>query len=163
MSPLWRAGALLLVLLTACSGGNPTVARGLPQVAIEFPQEVRRDSLQTALLRVTNPGPEEMRSLFVSFTLVGVARQEDVPRPLVPPGFKHKNPAIVRIEPKPRSVSLDGWVYRFPGLPVGESATLRFAIKTPVEPGVAANAVTVYDGSDVSRARGVSLQTTIRR
>ena len=155
--------ATALILLGACFGGDPNVTesgKGLPVVTIEFPETAPPGSVQTAALEVSNPGPGNMSSLTVAFTLIG--RLEGVvPRPIVEIGYSRRNPAIVEVEPPPRAISFDGVRYVFDGLDEDASKKLRFRLKLPDAPGLAGNAVVVSDGQDPERARGVPLRTMV--
>ncbi len=155
--------ATALVLVGACFGGDPNVTesgKGRPVVTIRFPETARPGSVQTASVRVSNPGPEDMSSLAVSFTLLG-RLEGAVPNPIVQLGYNRENPAIIEVEPRPRAVSFDGVTYVFDGLAEEASVSLRFKLKLPDEPGLAGNAVTVSDGQEPDRARGVPLQTMV--
>ena len=161
-----RAAAAVVVALlgAACwsEGADLTDSgKGKPSVTVDFPETVPDGSTRTATLEVRNPGPGDMDSLFVSFSLVGVGGTEAVPAPLVAAGAGRRSPSIVAVDPRPASVASGGTIYRFGGLPEGESATLRFRRRAPREPGVAANSVTAYAGEEPDRARGVLLETRV--
>jgi len=155
-------GKLLVVSLsaTACFASSEPQR---PDLLIDFPATVDAGSAHDAVLDISNPGPEDIDPLFVSFTYVGVGGAQDVPPPIVNLGAQGANPAVLEVSPEPTDVSSDGTVYRFGSLADGDSMTITFTLRVPREPGVAANAVTVYDGEEIDRARGVRLQTTVRR
>jgi hypothetical protein len=71
------------------------------------------------------------------------------------------NPAIVSISPEPEASSIEAVVFRFGGLGVGESMTMRFELKVPEELGPAANSVTAYPGESPELAKGVRLGTEV--
>ncbi|HEX2051482.1 MAG TPA: hypothetical protein VHJ34_12760 [Actinomycetota bacterium] len=167
------AAAALALVATACFGPDPNVnerGEGRPEVAVSFPDRVAASSTPTARVEVSNPGPGDIPSLVVAFALVGPgAGQTEVPDPLVGFGRRGRNPSIVEVVPEPTSVSRDAVVFTFeaaegggPLLPEGESTTIAFRIRAPVGPGVVANSVTVYDGTDPSRVRGARLETTVQ-
>jgi hypothetical protein len=159
------AAVAAVVLTVSCFGPDPEVTasgKGLPQLSIEFPQTSEPGSTHTATLTVENPGPQPMTSVVVAFLRVGPAQGGQLPEPIVDGAAKHKNPAILGIEPKPEAISQAAVVFTFDGLREGESTTIAFRLKVPGTLGEAANSVTVYDGSDPTRARGVRLQTTVQ-
>lgn len=153
---------LLSLSLAACFGGTDpdTTESGesKPVLSIEFPPSVEASSEHVASLEIENPGPGDLDAVVVSFALLGAS---DLPDALVGFGAKNQNPSIVDIDPKPRAVSLDGVVYTFDGIPETESMTIEFTIRAPVLPGRYANSVTVADGADPSRARGIPLETRV--
>jgi hypothetical protein len=106
-------------------------------------------------LTVTNPGPEPMSSVLVTFTRVGLAT------PIVDTAARRNNPAIVSVEPEPLTVDQAAVVYQFDGLADGESATVEFRLKVPLRHGVAANSVQVSDGGAPNRIGGIRLETTV--
>lgn len=159
--------ALLLaaVASSACfAGRNPDVTpsgEGLPRLSLAFPEAVRSGTTETAVVEVTNPGPGGMDSIIISFSRVGAAGGTELPAPIVDSGVGGRNPAVVAIEPEPNSVSSDAVVFAFDGLEEGESVTIEFTLRMPDERGPAANAIIVYDGQDVGRARGMRLETVV--
>lgn len=161
------AGALVLSLVVfgACfAGGNPDVTpsgEGLPRLELTFPETVKSGAAEVAVLEVTNPGPGDMDSMLVAFSRVGAAGVRELPNPVVEAGVGGRNPAVVAIDPKPNSVSNDAVVFAFEGLDGGESTTIEFTLRMPEERGPAANAIIVYDGQDIARARGVRLETVV--
>ena len=154
-----RAGSLLIVFcLSACVGGASQVTasgKGLPELKIEFPPVVEAGSTETAIVTVTNPGPEELPSLLITFALVG----SDTP--LVTIGAEGSNPSIAGVDPEPVGVSEDGVIYRFDGLAEGKSIEVAFDIVIPDVRGPVANSVTVADGNEVERATGDRLETVV--
>jgi hypothetical protein len=156
-------GALLVV---SCYGADPNVTpegAGLPELEIEFPERAESDSVQRAVLTITNPGPRPMTTVVVAFARVGPSGAgAELPAPIVDGGAQRKNPAIMSIEPEPRAVSLAAVEFTFDGLAEGESTDITFELRVPGAPGEAANSVTVYEGSDPSRIRGARLQTMVR-
>lgn len=169
-----RVPAALVALAlvgAACFGPDPNVTEqgeGRPELVVRFPDSVAASSIATARLEVSNPGPGDIPTLVVAFALVGPGQgQTEVPDPLVGFGRRGENPSIVAVEPEPASVSPDGVVFTFEGaggapvLPEGDRTTIAFRVRTPVRPGVAANSVSVYDGTDPSRVRGARLETSV--
>lgn len=164
MRRLAVAAALLLVP-AACFGPDPNVTesgKGLPFLEIDFPPRVQARSTHTATLTVENRGPGDMGSVVVAFASVGVAGASGpLADDLVPISVGGDNPAIASITPEPESVSDDGVVYVFGGLPEGETMTIEFEIVAPDTPGPAANSVSVYDGAESDRIRGLRLETLV--
>jgi hypothetical protein len=156
---------LALFLLVACYGsGNSNLTQegsGKPQMSLEFPSEAPAGTTQDLRIKVTNPGPGAMDSVFVAFTAVGVPGS-GTGLPIVSPVSGSKNPAIDGIEPDALGISDDGVVYRFEGLGVGQSTTITFFLVMPDTPGPAANSVQVYDGSEPDRAVGMRLAITVQ-
>jgi hypothetical protein len=171
-----RTAALLgaVVLLASCFGPDPNLTESgeaRPQIRIRFPDIVEAKTVETAVLTVENPGPGDIPTLVVAFALVGPGKGQRLPpSPLIGFGRRGANPSIVATTPEPMGVSANGSVYTFgtegasprPILPAGESMTIEFRIRTPVVTGVAANSVTVYDGTDVNRVRGIRLEARVR-
>jgi hypothetical protein len=159
------AVAAMLLLLPACftSKANLTESgKGRPVLTIEFPEVSEPESVQDAVLEVTNPGPEDMQTVAVAFALVGpAAGQIEFPNILVPFGMGRDNPAIAEVEPEPEAISDDGAVYFFGPLAEDASLTITFSIVVPDETGVAANSVQVYDGGEIDRAKGIRLETLV--
>lgn len=156
---------LALALLAACFGPDPNLTesgKGKPLLTVEFPERASRGSLATATLTIENPGPGDMGSVVVAFVTVGVAGASGpLPAELVPVTTSSDNPAIASVSPEPRDVSDDGVVYVFDGLEEGQSREISFEIRVPIEPGPAANSVSVYAGEDADRIKGVLLQTEV--
>lgn len=156
---------VVLVLLGGCFGSDPNLTeggKGKPLVTAEFPERVPRGGTATATFTIENPGPGDMGSVVMAFATVGVAGASGpIPGELVPLTTSSDNPVIASIEPEPRSVSDDGVIYVFDGLPEGESRDISFEIRVPEEAGPAANSVSVYAGEDADRIRGVLLQTEV--
>jgi hypothetical protein len=111
--------------------------------------------VQTMSLTITNPGPEPMSSVVVTFARVGLDT------PIVDGAAGRDNPAVVSIDPEPLTVDQAAVVYQFDGLADGESATIDFRLKIPVRQGVAANSVQVSDGGAPDRLQGIRLETTV--
>jgi len=173
---VWREAILVGVtaLAAACTGPDPNLTesgQGRPTVAVEFPAVVAPGSVQDMQVTVDNPGPGDVSVLNVSFTLVGVAGERELPDPLVQPGAEGGSASVVGIDPEPESVSDDGTIYVFgdpdpgtspaPFLAEGDSTSLTFRVKIPDRLGLLANSVTTYDGRDPTRARGVLVKTEV--
>jgi hypothetical protein len=160
-----RAGTGTLLFLVACLGPDPNLTdsgKGLPVLSVDFPATVAAGSTNTATLTVENPGPGDMGSVVVAFAAVGVAAASGpLPVELVPIAADRDNPAVRTVRPRPESVSPDGVVYVFEGLQVGETMPIEFAIVAPDEQGPAANSVSVYDGGETNRIRGLRLETVV--
>lgn len=162
----YRIGlALVAVLALALFIGNKDVPEGeagRPEITVEFPASSEPGSVQTATFTIHNPSGERMESVFLAFARVGPAQGGDpLPFPIVDPGAKHENPAIVSIDPEPDASSSDAVVFRFAGLGAGESMTVSFDLRIPDVPGPAANSVSVYPGEHPDRAKGVRLDTEV--
>lgn len=154
------------LVLVSCFGQDPNLTdsgKGKPQVTVEFPEQVQRRSVESAVVAVTNPGPGDMSGFSIEFSLVGKAGGESLPTPLVAPGSGEESPSIEGVAPEPTAVSLEGVRFFFGGLAEGESTEVRFEIEAPDEPGVAANAVIVSDVDEIDRSRGVQLVTEVTR
>ncbi|MDQ4024395.1 MAG: hypothetical protein M3217_02730 [Actinomycetota bacterium] len=161
-----RAGAALALLVAAaCFGPDPNLTddgKGKPVITAEFPAEVEAGSVNTATLTVENPGPGDIGTVTVAFAGVGApAASGPLPVDLVPITTSPENPVFRSIEPEPRNVSDDGVVYYFGPLPEGETVEIAFEIVAPDEPGPAASSVSVYDGNDTDRIRGLRLATEV--
>jgi hypothetical protein len=155
---------LVTVAFVGCFGQDPDVTpsgKGRPELTLDFPATSSPGSTQAARLAVANPGPEPMTSLVVAFLRVGPAQGGELPEPIVDGAARQQNPAIVDIEPEPRAVSQAAVEFTFDGLAEGESTTITFRLRVPRTLGEAANSITVYDGSDANRARGIRLQTMV--
>ena len=154
------------LLLTACFGPDPNLTetgKGKPVLDVEFPAEVSPGSVETATLTVENPGPGRIDVVTVAFAGVGVpAASGPLPVDLVPITTTSDNPAVRSVEPEPREVSGDGVVYYFGALEEGGVMEIAFELVMPDEPGPAASSVSVYDGRETDRIRGVRLATTVR-
>lgn len=161
-----KLGLVLLALLAlgvyVGNRGVPASEEGRPEITVVFPETSDPGSVQTATFTITNPGSERMESVFMAFARVGPAQGGDpLPHPIVDPGAKHTNPAIVSIRPEPDASSIDAVVFRFAGLDAGETMTVEFDLKVPETPGPAANSVSVYPGEHIDRAKGVRLDTEV--
>jgi hypothetical protein len=156
---------LVAIIGGGCYGPDPDTSaagRGLPELAVEFPDSSDAGSTQTAVLTITNPGPEDMSQIVVAFLRVGPGGDSpELPTPIVDGAARHKNPAVVSIDPEPNAVSLPAVEFTFDGLPAGESRDISFRLKIPELTGPAANSVTVYEGTDPQRAGGIRLETTV--
>lgn len=160
----WLAfcGALLLAACAAGDQGLSPSGEGLPRVSITFPGVAEPGSVQEAVLNVLNPGPGDLERISVTFVRVGPsAPGEPLPQPIVDAVAGRGNSAVVSVEPEPRSVSDDGVVYVFDGIPEGGSLRITFRLRVPVREGIAANSVTVSDATDLERAAGVRLETLV--
>jgi hypothetical protein len=142
------------VAFAACFGADDSGPRP-PEISIAFPATSEAGSVQAMILTVTNPGPEPMSSVLVTFTRVGMDT------PIVDGAARRRNPAVVSIDPEPLTVDQAAVVYQFEGLAEGESTTIEFRLKVPVRQGEAANSVQVSDGGSPDRGRGVRLETTV--
>jgi hypothetical protein len=154
------------LVAAACFGPDPNLTesgKGKPEVTVDFPAEVQRASTNAAVVEVTNPGPGDMSGFSIEFSLVGLGGTQGVPIPLVATGSQEQSPSIAAVEPEPRAVSLEGVRFFFGALEEGETATVRFDIVAPDEPGTAANAVIVSDTEEAERSRGVRLVTEVTR
>lgn len=175
----------LLLVASACTGDESHVTqggKGKPVVVVELPEETARSSEQTARVIVSNPGPQDMRTIVVAFATVGPVQGEtEIPTSIV--SFGSVDPTILSVDPEPTATSRDRVVYTFgpvcpdggdhpadcpeaesrPRLPEGGSITIAFRMVMPVVPGPAANSVQVYDGTDVDRAAGGRLETIVGR
>lgn len=172
MTRVIAAGAAAL-LFAACFGPSQETTesgRGLPTVSVEIPAEVAAGSVQDVTVRVSNPGPGDIGTLAVAFTLVGPVQEDGtLPTPIVGTGSSATESAVVSQSPEATAVSENGTVFVFgsdgdePRLPEGGEMEIVFEIRMPTQEGVAANSLQVYDGSEVDRAAGVRLETTIGR
>lgn len=166
MRRLVAAAGAAAVLLIGCFGPDPNLTesgKGKPVLAVDFPDAVSPGEVATATLTVENPGPGDIRIVTVAFAGVGVpAASGPLPVDLVPITTTPDNPAVRSVEPQPQSVSNDGVVYYFGGLEEGETMEIAFEIVAPEEPGPAASSVSVYDGREPDRIRGVRLETVVR-
>lgn len=160
------AAAAASMLLTGCFGPDPNLTesgKAKPLLDVEFPAEVSPGAVETATLTVENPGPGRIDVLTVAFAGVGVpAASGPLPVDLVPITTTSDNPAVRSVEPEPRKVSGDGVVYYFGPLEEGGVTEIAFELVVPDEPGPAASSVSVYDGRETDRIRGVRLATTVR-
>jgi hypothetical protein len=148
------AGAVAVALVTAGCFGTDS-GPSPPELAIEFPARAEAGSVQTMSLTVTNPGPEPMSSVLVTFARVGLDT------PIVDAAARRTNPAVVSINPEPLTVDQAAVVYQFDGLAEGESATIEFRLEVPLRQGVAANSIQVSDGGAPDRLGGIRLETTV--
>jgi hypothetical protein len=153
---------LLGIVLFIANRDVPEGLAGRPEITVEFPDTAEPGSTQTATFTIRNPGPNEMKSVFLAFARVGPAPNDNrLPAPIVDPGAQHVNPAIVSITPEPEASSIEAVVFRFGGLGAGESMTVEFELKVPNERGPVANSVTAYPGENPELAKGVRLGTEV--
>ena len=159
-----RAGAVALaclVLLGACSGPDPNLTdsgAGKPQITVEFPETASPGDVVTASIAVSNPGPQDMDSIVVSFVRVG---DPSLPEPIVEPRKGRTESGIEDIRPEPRGQSPADATYAFTGVSEGDSVTLEFDLRMPDAAGTYGNSVQVYDGTEVDRAAGARLQIEV--
>ena len=148
-----------MLIFPACFGsGGQDADQSRPLVDLQFPATVGVGEEATATIEVENPGPGDIGTLTVAFALLGGA---DLPQPLVGFGTQGENPSVVSVDPEPNAVSQDGVVYSFDALPEGETVTIEFTLRAPNRRGSYANSVTVSDGADLERSRGVPLRTEV--
>lgn len=156
-------GAILLALvLTACTGPDANLTEtgaGKPRLTAEFPEEAAPGDVVTAAIEISNPGPEGMDSIVVSFVRVG---DPSLPAPIVEPRKGRAQSGIEDIRPEPRGQSPADATYAFGGIAEGESVTIEFDLRLPDERGTVGNSVQVYDGSEVDRAAGIRLEIELR-
>lgn len=149
-------------LLVGCYGPDPNLTdegKGLPVLTLDFPEEVKPESVHEAVLTVDNPGPEDMDSIVVAFSRLG---DPALPLPLVEVSGNAQSP-VRSVDPEPQAVGQGGVLFIFEGLPEGETMTITFELRVPNHEGTVGNAVQVYDGSDTNRARGVRLEAEVTR
>ncbi|CAN5633249.1 hypothetical protein BH24ACT26_BH24ACT26_13990 [soil metagenome] len=159
------AAAAAVALLAACFGAGAEVSRsgkGLPRATIVFPDTAQPGSEQALELAVTNPGPGGIESLAVAFARVGAPSAKGLPNPIVDPGKGPDSGSVRDVRPRPSGASPDV-SYRFGSLPEGETVTIRFRLEVPLDTGLAANSVIVYDDAEPDRSTGVRLETSIER
>lgn len=137
-------------------------------MTVSFPDTTSPGAIETASIVVTNPGPQAFRSLFVTFSIVAIPGEQELPRDLVAAGGGGLSPTVEAVRPEPTAVT-GGVVYKFseadpaePALPVGGTRTVEFDIRLPEKTGLAASSVQVYPGEDPERAGGALLRTTVR-
>ena len=131
---------------------------GRPELSLTFPDTTTAGSVESAVLTVENPGPGDMEPLVVAFSRLGTP---ELPVPVVDVAARDEQGAVKDIEPQPTAVSPDGVIYTFEGLDVGQTITIEFDLTMPLVDGPAGNSITVYDGGDTDRARGVRLETEV--
>src|SRR5918995_1185212 len=105
------AAAFASTALVSCFGPDPNLTesgKGKPEVTIDFPAQLQRRSVETAVVTVTNPGPGDMAGFSIEFSLVGKVGNETLPTPLVAAGAGERSPSIEGVEPDPTAVSLEG-------------------------------------------------------
>jgi hypothetical protein len=165
MKSVFSLALVALLFSVGCAGDEELTesGKGFPEPSIEFPAVSPPGSVQKAVLTVKNPGPGNIDALLVTFVLAAPASPgANFPVPLLNGGPKGKDPNVVSISPKPVGVDETGINYRFGPLPEGGETTITFEIRVPDEAGPAANSVTVSDGAEIERARGVRLQTDVQ-
>jgi hypothetical protein len=150
--------------LSACTPGpDPNLTEsgaGKPRVTAVFPETAEAGEVLTASLEISNPGPEDVDTIVVSFVRVG---DPSLPLPIVEPRRGRVQSGIEAIRPEPEGQSPADATYTFPGLPEGETVTIEFDLRIPDATGMVGNSVQVYDGAQVERAAGVRLETEVRR
>ena len=156
-------GACVAVLFfAACTGSDPNLTEtgaGKPQLTAEFPETASSGDVVTAAIEVTNPGPQDMDSIVVSFVRVG---DPSLPEPIVEPRKGRLQSGIEDIRPEPQGQSPADATYAFEGIPEGQTVTLEFDLRIPEGPGTFGNSVQVYDGAEVGRAAGIRLEIEVR-
>lgn len=157
----FAAVAVAASLLVACTGPDPNLTEsgtGKPEVSAEFPEEAAPGDVVTASIRVTNPGPEDMATIVVSFARVG---DPSLPYPIVEPLPDRARAGIRDIRPEPTGESPPDATYTFGPLAEGDSTTIEFDLVIPDRSGVVGNSVQVYDGAEPERARGIRLEIEV--
>ena len=155
--------AACAALLAGCYGPDPNVTddgKGLPVLTLDFPGEVKPESVHEAVLTIDNPGPEDMGSIVVAFSRLG---DPELPLPLVEVSAPNEQGPVRNVDPEPQAVGQGGVVFTFEGIAEGDSMTITFEIRVPPDEGKIGNAVQVYDGADPDRARGVRLEAEVTR
>ena len=150
-----------MVVLGACTGPDPNLTErgtGKPQVTAEFPEQASAGDVVTAAITITNPGPEDMSTVVVSFARVG---DPSLPYPIVEPLPNRARAGIEDIRPEPTGESPPDATYTFGPLPEGESMTIEFDLLIPEREGTVGNSIQVYDGAEPERARGVRIETEV--
>lgn len=150
-----------LIVLAACAGPDPNLTEsgtGKPQVTAEFPETAEAGDVVTAVIEITNPGPEDMTSLVISFARVG---DPSLPYPIVEPLPNRARAGIEDIRPDPNGESPPDATYTFGPLAEGDSTTIEFDLVIPDQEGTVGNSVQVYDGAEPERARGVRIETEV--
>ena len=161
MNKSFLAALLGVVLLTSCAGPDPNLTEsgtGKPQVTAEFPEQAEAGDVVTAVISITNPGPEDMTSVVVSFARVG---DPSLPYPIVEPLPNRARAGIEGIRPEPTGESPPDATYTFGPLAEGDSTTIEFDLVIPERDGTVGNSVQVYDGAEPERARGVRIETEV--
>jgi hypothetical protein len=99
-----------------------------------------------------------MESVVVAFSRIG---DPELPEPIVDAGAGGQAEAVADVSPDPVAVSPDGVIYRFEGLPEGDSTQIVFELVLPKGSGEVGNAVLVSDGAVPQRAEGFRLSITL--
>ena len=155
------SACVAVLLLSACTGSDQNLTEtgaGKPQLTVEFPDTAASGDVVTASIEVSNPGPQDMDSIVVSFVRVG---DPSLPEPLVEPRKGRLQSGIEDIRPEPRGQSPADATYAFEGIPEGGTVTLEFDLRIPEGSGTFGNSVQVYDGSEVDRAAGIRLDIEV--
>lgn len=161
MSRSLLAALFGLVLLTACAGPDPNLTErgtGKPQVTAEFPRQAQAGEVVTVVIEVTNPGPEDMTSVVVSFARVG---DPSLPYPIVEPLPDRARAGIEDIRPEPSGESPPDATYTFGPLAEGATTSIEFDLLIPQREGTVGNSVQIYDGAEPERARGVRVEMEV--
>lgn len=161
MTKVLAGAAVAALLLVGCTGPDPNLTEsgtGKPEVSATFPEQASAGEVVTASIRVTNPGPEDMASIVVSFARVG---DPSLPYPIVEPLPDRARAGIADIRPEPTGESPPDATYTFGPLAEGASTTIEFDLVIPDREGVVGNSVQVYDGAEPARARGVRIEAEV--
>ena len=154
---------VVAVVLGGCyRGPDPDLTqtgKGRPQVTATAPDSADRGDTADVVIKVSNPGPGDMESIVVAFSRIG---DPDLPTPIVDVGSGGKSEGVAGVDPEPVVISQDGVIYRFAGLPEGDSTSITFELVMPGVTGEVGNAVTVYDGSEPERAAGTRISLSVR-
>jgi hypothetical protein len=155
--------AVVLLAATACLGPDPNLTesgKSKPTITADFPETVDAGETFMLTLDISNPGPEDMAGVVIAFARLG---DPSLPNPVIDAGAKGRNDAVVKVDPQPNAVSIDGVVYTFPALAEGDSMTVSFELVAPDIAGAAGNSVQVYDARETDRARGIRFLTTVNK
>ena len=154
--------AAVALVSTGCyQGADPDITdtgKGRPDVTATAPETAEPGATVEAVLTVSNPGPGDMTSIVVAFSRIG---DPSLPTPIVEVGRGGSSEGIAGVTPEPDVISEDGVRFRFGGLAEGESLDITFELVMPKLTGDVGNAITVYDGNEPERARGVRLAISL--
>jgi hypothetical protein len=153
---------ICLVVIGACTGPDPNLTEtgaGKPRITIDIPETAPPGDVVTASIEISNPGPQDMDSIVVSFVRVG---DPSLPEPIVEPRKGRAESGIEDIRPEPAGESPPDATYAFGGVPEGESITLEFDLRMPDDVGSYGNSVQIYEGAEVDRAAGARLEIEVR-